>query len=297
MSTHHPFPMSGQHNEEVLQELGRVRDESVGTRHVAIKTENMVKSLTVELKQISQRQTTLERRSLLNSAVAYVIFVLLIFTGLYLNFNAKEAAFQSKLEERNSAIANLQNNVDQLKRDLGKWKQIERELLEFEQLVREDNKEEAVNRFTQLRTLSFAGLLEELITKFKGEVANEKYEQGKVSYNQRSYDPADKLFQTSLSYDESPPYLGELLYYQGMCALRLEDFDRATDLLTKAQTFKHDRKIKADIDFHLARAADMRGDKAIARRLYYRFYVRYSHSMKRQSARAKRRYEQLDKKR
>ena len=119
--------MSGQHNEEVLQELGRVRDESVGTRHVAIKTENMVKSLTVEIKQISQRQTTLERRSLFNSAVAYVIFVLLIFTGLYLNFNAKEAAFNSKLEERNSTIANLQNTVNQLKSDLGEWKQIERE--------------------------------------------------------------------------------------------------------------------------------------------------------------------------
>lgn len=297
MSTHHPFPMSGQHNEEVLQELGRVRDESVGTRHVAIKTENMVKSLTVEIKQISQRQTTLERRSLFNSAVAYVIFVLLIFTGLYLNFNAKEAAFNSKLEERNSTIANLQNTVNQLKSDLGEWKQIERELLEFEQLVREDNKEEAVNRFTQLRTLSFAGLLEELITKFKGEVANEKYEQGKASYGQKSFTQADKLFQTSLSYDESPPYLGELLYYQGMCALRLEDFARATELLTKAQSFKHDRKIKANIDFHLARAADMRGDKSIARRLYYRYYLRYSQSEKRRAARAKRRYEQLDKQR
>lgn len=297
MSTHRPFPISGNHNEEVLQELGRVRDESVGTRHVAIKTENMVKSLTVELKQISQRQTTLERRSMFNSAVAYVIFVLLTFTGLYLNFNAKEAAFNSKLDQRDSAITNLKNNVKQLKRDLGEWKQIERQLLEFERLVREDNKEEAVNRFTQLRTLSFSGLLEELITKFKGEVASEKYEQGKKSYSQKSFSQADKLFTDSLSYDESPPYLGDLLYYQGMCALRLEDFKRATELLTNAQSFKHDRKIKAKIDYHLARAADMLGDKSLARRLYYRFYLRYRHSEKHRAARAKRRYEQLDRNR
>jgi tetratricopeptide (TPR) repeat protein len=297
MSTHRPFPISGNQNEEVLQELSRVRDESVGTRHVAIKTENMVKSLTVELKQISQRQTTLERRSMFNSAVAYVIFVLLSFTGLYLTFNANEAKFNAELEKKDSRVTNLENDVKRLKKELEEWKQIERQLLEFERLVREDNKEEAVKRYTQLRTVSFSGLLEELVKKFKGEVASEKYEQGKKSYDQRSFSPADKLFSDSMSYDESPPYLGDLLYYQGMCALRLEDFNRATELLTKAQTFKHDRKIKAHIDFHLARATDMLGDKAVARRLYYRFYLRYRHSEKHRAARAKRRYEQLDRSR
>ena len=90
-------------------------------------------------------------------------------------------------------------------------------------------------------------------------------------------------------------YLGDLLYYQGMCALRLEDYERATDLLTKAQTFKHERKVRVNIDYHLARAADMQGNKTIARRLYYRFYLRYRHNEKHRAARAKRRYEQLDK--
>lgn len=297
MSTHHPFPMSGNQNEEVLQELGRVREESVGTRHVAIKTENMVKGLSVELKQITQRQTTLERRSMFNSAIAYILFVLLTFTGLYLNFNAKVSAFKSELKNRDSRIETLGKTVDQLKRELGQWEQHERKLLEFERLVREDNKEEAVRRFVSLRTLSFAGLLEELIVKFKGEVASEKYERGKKAYEQRSFSQAAQLFKTSLTYDKSPPYLGDLLYYQGMCAFKLKNYDRATELLTNAQTFKHDRRVRASIDYHLASSADMLGDKRNARRLYYRFYLRYRHSEKHRAARAKRRYEQLDKSR
>ncbi len=295
MSTHRPLPISANKNDEVLKELGTVLNEARGTRDVSIKTQQELTGLNVELKQISQRQIMLERRSMFNSAVAYVIFVLLIFSGLYLNFNAKVSTFDAKLESKKRDIAELNRQVTDLKRDLGKWEQWERELLEFERLVREDNKEEAVRRFGSLRTLSFAGLLEELIVKFKGEVAREKYERGVQAYDQKSFSQADKLFENSITYDEAPPYLGDLLYYQGMCALRLEDYERATELLTKAQTFKHQRKIRANIDYHLARAADMKGEKSTARRLYYRFYLRYRHSEKHRASRAKRRYEQLDK--
>ncbi|MAD61096.1 MAG: hypothetical protein CMH49_06255 [Myxococcales bacterium] len=295
MSTHRPLPISSGQNDEVLKELKHVLKETRGTRDVSIKTQQDLIGLSVELKQISQRQTMLERRSMFNSAVAYVIFVLLIFSGLYLKFNAQVDTFHATLESRNRDIEELNRQVKNLKRSLGKWEQWERDLLEFERLVREDNKEEAVRSFGSLRTLSFAGLLEELIVKFKGEVAREKYDRGVQAYDNRHFSQAAKLFENSITYDESPPYLGDLLYYQGMCALRLEDYERATELLTKAQSHKHERKIRANIDFHLARAVDMKGDKSNARRLYYRFYLRYRHSEKHRAARAKRRYEQLDK--
>ncbi len=295
MSTHRPLPISSGQNDEVIKELKQVLKETRGTRDVSIKTQQDLIGLSVELKQISQRQTMLERRSMFNSAVAYVIFVLLIFSGLYLQFNAQVDTFNATLVSRDRDNDALKRQVKDLKKSLGQWEQWERDLLEFERLVREDNKEEAVRSFGSLRTLSFAGLLEELIVKFKGEVAREKYDRGVQAYDDRHFSQAAKLFENSITYDESPPYLGDLLYYQGMCALRLEDYEQATELLTKAQTHKHERKIRANIDFHLARAVDMKGDKSNARRLYYRFYLRYRHSEKHRAARAKRRYEQLDK--
>ena len=82
MSTHRPLPISSGQNDEVLKELKHVLKETRGTRDVSIKTQQDLIGLSVELKQISQRQTMLERRSMFNSAVAYVIFVLLIFFHL-----------------------------------------------------------------------------------------------------------------------------------------------------------------------------------------------------------------------
>jgi TolA-binding protein len=295
MSTHRPLPIQNEHQEEVLEELSRLREEAMQARHVAIKTENLVKGLGAEMKQVGYRQAHQEHRSLFNSAVAYVLFVLLIFAGLYMNFQAKLETYDVKLQGRDREIGALERQGGDLKVDLERWQQIEKELLEFERLIKSGDKEEAVKRFGALRRLSFSGLLEELVVKFKGEVAREKYEQGIKSFEQRNFSRADELFAASLSYEEAPPYLGDLLYYQGNCALRLEAYKRAIELLTKAGTFTHERKARADIDYNLARAYEMENNKVAARRLYYRFYLRYRHTEKHRAARAKRLYERLDK--
>ena len=165
MSTHRPLPISPDHQDEVIEELVRIRDETVSTRHVAIKTENLIKNLNAEFKQVTLKQAHQERRSLFNSAVAYVLFVILIFCGLYLNFIAKVETYEAKLEGRERDINALERQLSSFKNDLGRWEQVERELLEFERLVREDTQEEAVRRFGSLRSLSFSGLLEEPIVK------------------------------------------------------------------------------------------------------------------------------------
>jgi tetratricopeptide (TPR) repeat protein len=298
MSTHRPLPINPDHQDEVLDELIRLREEAISTRNITIKTENLIKGLSVEFKQVSVKQAHQERRSLFNSAIAYVLFVLLIFSGLYLNFTAKVEAINAKKDLKLREIESLNLQLNDLKTQLENWKQIERKLLEFARLVREDNKEEAVRSFSSLRNLSFSGLLEELIVKFKGEVAREKYEQGVQSYKeQKAFSQANELFKASLTYDATPPYLGDMLYYQGMCALRLKNYDKATKLLKKAQTFKHDRKVRANIHYHIARAYDMLGDKHMARRLYFKFYKTFGHSEKHKAGVAKRRYERLERSR
>ena len=299
MSNHRQAPIQADYEDEILDELARLREEAMQARHVAIKTENLVKSLGVEMKQVGHRQAHQERRSLFNSAVAYVLFVLLTFVGLYMNFQAQLKTYEVKLDDRSREIGTLERQVKDRNIELERWQQIEKELLEFERLIKGGNKEEAVKRFSSLRLLSFSGLLEELVVKFKGEVAQEKYEEGVRSYEQKNFSRAETLFAASLSYEESPSYLGDLLYYQGNCALRLEAYKRAIELLTKAQTFKHEHKVRANIDYNLARAYDMENDKGMARRLYYKFYLRYrlNEKEKIRVARAKRRYERLDKER
>ena len=152
-------------------------------------------------------------------------------------------------------------------------------------------RESSARHSASLRRVRFAGLLEDLIVRFKAEVAQEKYKVGVENYDQGNFDKADEAFIKSLEYNETPDYLGMLLYYQGMSALRLKDFRRSADLLQKALEFKHDNRIKADARYHLAYSYDRMNEKRTARDLYYRFFNRHeNHPF---APRAKHRYKQL----
>lgn len=277
--------------EMLLEELARLREEVVAARNVVNRTDNYVKGLAAEVKGTVERQTRTERRAFLNSVFAYLIFTALIFVGLYMTFESRVEKYQvdRKLFEKEAAV--YKREIAELKADLGRWKQIERELMEFERLVKDGNKEAAVAKYSSLRSVRFSGLLEDLIVRFKAEVAKDKYERGQELFQQGNFDKADEAFLKSLEYNEEPEYVGKLLYYQGMSALRMKDFPRAADLLRKALSHDHEYKIRSDAAYHLAFAHDRMGERRTAKDLYFRFFDRYRKHLFSQQAR--RRYEQL----
>jgi len=275
----------------VLDELARVREEVVNTRNLTIKTENALKNLATEVKTVARRQEGHDKKALLNNVGTYCLFVVVIGGGLWLTFQArldKSKADQALFAKKETQ---LQHEVDELRADLGRWQQVERELLEFERLVKDGNKEKAVEAFSNLRKLRYAGLLEDLIVRFKAEVAREKYDRGVTLYGEGNFGKADESFIKSLEYDEKPPYLSMLLFHQGMSAVRLKDFPRGAELLRKAIAGTLDGKYLAEASYHLAYCHDRMGEKRSAREHYFRFFSRYTRNL--YSPLAKRRYEQL----
>ncbi|MFN3196971.1 MAG: tetratricopeptide repeat protein [Bradymonadia bacterium] len=283
--------MPAEHEELLLDELNRLREELVQTRNLSIKTENQIKGLSAEIKGIAAEQISKDKRQYFNSAIAYVLFCALAFTGLWLTFQARleKAQVDQTLFEKKQT--DLQQKMVELQAELGRWKQIERELLEFERLVKEGKKEQAVEAFSALKRVRFSGLLQDLIVRFSQEVGREQYEKGLTYYEQGNFNLADEAFLKSLDYNDDPPYLGVLLYHQGMSALRLKDFARAGKLLRTAQGKNIGDKRLADARYHLAYAHDRLGEKRTARDLYRSFFKRYANH--RFTPRAKRRYEQL----
>ncbi|MCK6571357.1 hypothetical protein L6V77_09685 [Myxococcota bacterium] len=275
----------------VLEELARLRDEVINTRNLTIKTEHALKNLSTEVKGIARKQDQQEKKALFNAVGTYLLFVVVIAAGLWLTFQARleKASADRALFEKKEA--GFEQQVDQLRAELGRWQQVERELLEFERLVKDGNKEKAVEAFSSLRKLRFAGLLEDLIIRFKSEVARETYDRGVDLYDQGNFGKADEAFIKSQEYDPKPPYLGMLHFYQGMSAMRLKDFSRGADLLRKAIAANIDGKYLSEASFNLAYCHDRMGEKRTARDLYFRFFSRYTKNM--YSAQARRRYEQL----
>ncbi len=255
----------------ILEELARLREEVVSTRNAGIKTDNVLKGLAAEFKSGTQKQVQGEHKLLINSIFSYILFALLAFGGLYLVFEArldKQRTDQTLFEKKE---ASYKREIAELKAEVGRWKQIERELLEFERLVREGNKEQAVAKFSSLRRVRFSGLLEDLIVRFRGDVAEETYERGVEYFKVGNFEKADEAFLKSLEYSESPSYLADLLYYQGMSAVRIKDYPRAAEILRKALSYKQQPKVHAEIQYHLAYAYDRMGEKRTARELYQAF--------------------------
>ncbi|MCA9542954.1 MAG: tetratricopeptide repeat protein [Myxococcales bacterium] len=285
--------MALDHSDIVLEELARLREEVVNTRNVSIKTDNLIKNVAAEVKAITERQAQTERKSLINSGFAYIIFVALISVGLYLTFQARTEKHQVNRALYEKKEAGFKRQIAELNAELGRWKQIERELLEFERLVRDGNKELAVAKFSTLRRVRFSGLLEDLIVRFKAEVATEMFQKGRDLYEKGTFDKADEAFLKSLEYDDKAEHIASLMFYQGMSALRLKDFPRAAELLRKA--LESDKPLGKDqtsaARYHMAYAHDRMGEKRTAANLYFRFFNRHTkHTL---STRAKRRYKQL----
>ena len=57
MPTHRPLPISPDHQDEILDELAKLREEIVNTRHVVIKTDHLIKNLNAEVKQVTIKQS------------------------------------------------------------------------------------------------------------------------------------------------------------------------------------------------------------------------------------------------
>jgi tetratricopeptide (TPR) repeat protein len=283
--------MEPDRTDPLLEELARLREEVVNTRNLTIKTDNHVQGLSSEVKAIARALGTTERKNLLNSFVAYILFVVLIAGGLWLTFQARternqvdHALFEKKESE-------YRERISELNAELGRWKQIERELLEFERLVKEGQKEQAVTAFNALRRVRFSGLLEDLVSRFKADVAKDTFDHGKQLFDQGNFAQADEAFSKALEYHADPPYKGELLYFQGMAALRLKDFPRATELLRTAIGTDLDRKLQTDASYNLAFAYDKMGERRTARDLYQRFYTQHErHPL---AALAEKRFHQL----
>src|ERR1700759_2965323 len=86
--------------QEVDEELRESKREIIEARASVIKTNNLTNALSADIKSIAKRQQTYERRLSWNSAVAYVVFVLVVFTALKFAWDARVDAKKAEREQK-----------------------------------------------------------------------------------------------------------------------------------------------------------------------------------------------------
>src|SRR5579863_5913383 len=81
---------------EVEKELGDIRREVIESRNLVIKTDNLLKNIHAEVKEVGRRQKEFQTKQLISSGAAYVLFAFLAAGGAIWATNAATSGAHSE---------------------------------------------------------------------------------------------------------------------------------------------------------------------------------------------------------
>lgn len=210
--------------EEVLRELNQ---EMIETRNLTIKTDNSIRNLAGEIRELSKEQDNFKRRTVVNSVAAYVLFALLSFGGLFLFFRASMSQKSAEKQLAAESGRSLEGRVVSLEEELERRQAAERTAYEFYQLLANGSKQEVVERFPEVQGSLIDRATVELfrreVDRIRQELANEAYSEGTRAFDDERWEQARDSLLSSLSYQEFAPYTPELHYQLGESLFRIED--------------------------------------------------------------------------
>jgi tetratricopeptide (TPR) repeat protein len=214
--------------EELVRDLNQ---EIIETRSQTIKTDNSLRNLVGDIKEIAKRQEGYERRFVVNSVAAYVLFAALSFVGLLLFFKASVSRNQIDRELVAQQQEESEARVAELEADLERRRQSEREAYEFFELLASGRRDEVVERFptVQGRLIDRATieLYRREVERIRHELAREAYDLGVQNYDNELWQDTRDAFLRSLAYVELTHYSPDLHYRLGEALYELNDYGGA----------------------------------------------------------------------
>lgn len=274
MSTVPPSP------EEMHDALRRVRSELIESRNLTIKTDNLIKNLSADVRLIGKRQETYEKRYVFNSVVAYILFSVLIFAGLYLAFQAQVARERDAVMAAQVRINDLQTRVQDLEGELERRREAEEEAYNLYRLVEESKQDELIERFPAVRgklvNRAEVELMQREVDRINSELARSAFDAGLRAFKRRTFERARNAFMKSAGHVEKTFYSPELEYKLGISLYQLKDLNGAVEHLRKALTFEQSKDASNEIMHHLALALDSLGRLGEARLVYEEYIKRFA---------------------
>jgi TolA-binding protein len=214
--------------EEVLREVHR---EVIETRGATIKTDNAVRNLAGELKQIATRQDGYERRATVNSVAAYILFAVVAFAGLLLFFRAalSRAELDHQLVDQQRTA--LETRMADLESELERRRESERAAYEFYELLMSGRGVDVVERWSvvqgRLTDRATIELFRLEVDRLRHQLAREAYELGLQNARNQLWEVARDSFTRSISYVDVAPYSPSLYFHLGEALYNLDDYASA----------------------------------------------------------------------
>jgi tetratricopeptide (TPR) repeat protein len=191
---------------EVDDELGEIKREIIESRGLVIKTNNLTNALSADIKSIAKRQQSYERRLSWNSATAYVVFVLVVFTALKFAWDARVDYVTAETQQKTAENERLRKETREAQKRDEDQARAEMKAQSFYELIRQGKRAEVVKAFETLKnepiTKTELAFFADAVDRARNELAAQTYQLGQEKARVQRWQEAATAFEESLESKE-----------------------------------------------------------------------------------------------
>ncbi len=262
---------------DIDDEIREIKKEIIESRGLVIKTSNLTSSLAADIKSIGKRQAGYERRFSLNGWVAYILFAVLSFAGLWLATQARVGEADSARQAAEARVAELQRELEQETSAAARRAHAEAQAAQFYRLIRERRRAEAVEQYPETRREELspaeAAFFRDVIDRFQVELSVQAYHDGLELVRTGRYAEASESFREARRLDADGTHIPAVKLEQARALRHLGDLAGARELAAEVAEQTIDRELQDDGLILFAQCAETLGDLDEARAAY-RTYLR-----------------------
>lgn len=192
---------------EVDDELRDIKREIIESRGLVIKTNNLTNALSADVKSIAKRQQGYERRISWNSATAYIVFVIVVFTVLKFAWDARVDAIKSETEQKAADNERLRKEAREVEKREEDRARAEQKAAAFYDLVRQGKRVELVEQYESIKneplTKAEQAAFADAVERARNELAAERYLQGIEKSHVQRWQEAATAYEDSLRYKDT----------------------------------------------------------------------------------------------
>ncbi len=258
---------------ELQKVFDELRREVIESRNMTIKTDNALKSLHAELKNVSSHQEAFQRRTWFSNGAAYMLFVGLAVAGAVLVSGARAAAANAERERLEKQVLELNTTIEKLRADASATLAADQSALQvYKQMTTLPGDErlkgvDALARVDQARLSPFARLaLQERSVLLRKEIGGAVLEKGRTAFRRSDWAEAITQLSRYLSMDPPEEDAVDASFYLGNAYFQSRKYAEAVEPLSRFIDGDKKARLRDFAMLMLMQSHDMTGnkDKAVA---------------------------------
>jgi TolA-binding protein len=235
---------------EVDDELREIKREIIESRGLVIKTNNLTNALSADIKSIAKRQQVYEGRLSWNSATAYVVFVVVVFTAFKFFVDARVDAIEATSKHLRDENARMKQELDDARQLQAERAAAELEAAKFYDLVKQGKRVDLIKGWESMRgkplSKAEAAFMADAVDKAKADQAVTLYLQGLDSSRLQRWQEAATAFEESLRYEDAGPVAPQAKLELGSAYRKLHKQKDAIAVLEPLTESNVDREVQDD---------------------------------------------------